>query len=267
MNIVELNNVSLVRQGIQILSDISWTVARGEHWALLGANGAGKTTLLKVITGYEWPTTGSVTVLRQRYGDCSLRELRKTIGWVSSAIEQDLPPADSTLDVVVSSFYASMGLYEEPTPIQWRQAEDVLRHVGGGHVLSRPFGSLSQGERQRALIARALVNRPVLVILDEPCAGLDPAAREAFLADLEQWAKSPVSPGLVLVTHHIEEIGPWIDHVLVIKNGRLLTSGRTQDVLTSEVLGEAFGCHCTIEQFEGRYWLRVLARVASRPRA
>jgi iron complex transport system ATP-binding protein len=258
MTIVELSDISLVREGTRILSGISWTIEEGQNWAVLGANGSGKTTLLKVVTGYEWPTEGDATVLRQVYGACNLSELRKAIGWVSASIEQRLPVRDRTLDIVVSGFYASIGLYREPTPAQWTRAREALSAVGGGQFGNRPFGLLSQGEQQRALIARALVNRPSLMILDEPCAGLDPAAREAFLSDLERWACSRDAPAIILVTHHIEEIGSWIDHVLVLKEGQILRQGEAQEVLTGEVLGQAFGCQCRVERSGARYSLRVI---------
>jgi iron complex transport system ATP-binding protein len=258
MTIVELSKIVVVRGGTTILSDISWQIEQGQHWAVLGANGSGKTTLLKVVTGYEWPTDGVVTVLRQQYGRCNLSELRKAIGWVSSSIEQRMPQRDSALEIVVSGFYASLGLYREPTVEEWDRARTALLAVGGRAYEGRPFGLLSQGEQQRVLIARALVNRPELLILDEPCAGLDPAAREEFLLDLGRLACSPDAPGILLVTHHIEEIGPWIDHILVLKNGRTLAYGRTEAVLSGQVLGEAFGCECAVERLDQRYRLRVI---------
>ncbi len=263
MTIIELLHVRLVRGEISILSDISWRVEKGQNWALLGANGSGKTTLLKVVTGYEWPTLGEVTVLRQKYGECNLPELRKAVGWVSTAIENRLPERESALGVVASGFFASIGLYQEPTSDQLRRARQALQHVGAGHISNRPFGLLSQGEKQRVLIARSLVNEPPLLLLDEPCAGLDPVARESLLADLEQLAASARVPAVVLVTHHVEEIGPWIGYVLVLKNGSILAAGPKQEVLTGPILSDAFGCCCEVESEAHRYRLRVVGKCPS----
>jgi len=257
MAIVEVNGVTLVRGETRILSGLSWTIECGEHWALLGANGSGKTMLLKVVAGYEWPTEGSVSVLGRRFGRCGLRELRKAIGWVSVAIEQRLPAGDTALEVVASGFDASMGLYREPTAAEWARAREALARMGEASITDRRFGICSQGEQQRVLIARALVHRPALIILDEPCAGLDPVAREAFLADLEGLAQADNAPTLVLVTHHIEEVGPWIDHVLAIRDGRPVAAGRTADVLTPDVLSTTFGQRCIVDQHGDRRVLRV----------
>lgn len=258
MNVVELSNIHLVRNDVTILAGVSWTIRRGQHWGLLGANGSGKTSLLKVLTGYEWPTEGAVTVLGRRFGECSLPDLRRTIGWVSSSLEHRIPERDTALDVVASGYAASMGLYTDLAPAQWQHARHTLAQLGGGAYADRPYGLLSQGERQRALIARALVPGPAVLILDEPCAGLDPAAREAFLADLAALAARPTAPTVVLVTHHIEEIGPWIGHVLVLRGGRVLAAGPTADVLTAQQLGAAFGATCQVERVGARYALRLL---------
>ncbi|NLE61143.1 MAG: ATP-binding cassette domain-containing protein [Planctomycetes bacterium] len=248
----------MVRQGVRILSDVSWQVNKGQHWALLGPNGSGKTTLLKVVTGYEWATSGSVTVLRQSFGECNLPEFRKAVGWASSAIETRLPLHEEAIRIVVSGFYASIGLYQEPSQVEWRRAEEIIRHVGGDHIMHRPFGLLSQGEQRRIVIARALVNQPLLLVLDEPCAGLDPAARENLLTDLGQLANSPQAPTIILVTHHIEEIGPWIGHVLVLRNGAVLAAGPKIETLTTPVLSEAFDRRFEVERLGDRYRLNLI---------
>ena len=257
MPVLELKQIFLNRGRMRILSGISWTVEPGENWALLGANSSGKTTLLKVITGYEWPTYGSVTVFGQRFGQCDLPSLRKAIGWVSTAIEQRLPLRDTALEVVASGIDASIGLYRELKPKKWDWAREVLAYLGGAPLADRPFGLLSQGEQQRVLIARALVARPALMVLDEPCAGLDPAARAVFLGDLEQWSQLPNAPATILVTHHIEEIGPWINRVLLLKQGKALAAGTPDEVLTDARLGDAFGCQCRVERTCGQYLLHV----------
>jgi iron complex transport system ATP-binding protein len=257
VSIVELHDVGFVRGGTTILRDVSWSIARGQHWALVGPNGSGKTTLLKIVTGYEWPTVGTVAVLGERYGECLLPELRKAIGWVSAAIEQRLPLRDKAVEIVVSGFAASIGLYREPTSGQWPRAHEALGRLRAEAISDRPFGLLSQGEQQRVLIARALVHQPELLILDEPCAGLDPVSREALLTDLAHLAESPDTPTLILVTHHIEEIGPWVHRVMALRDGQVVASGPADDVLTAEFLGETFGCSCVVERHGDRRYLRV----------
>jgi iron complex transport system ATP-binding protein len=263
--IVELKDITLIRGETTILSGVSWRIEADEHWVLLGANGSGKTTLLKVITGYEWATEGSVEVLGNRYGDCNLPELRKAIGWVSAAIEQRLPGRDTAVAVTVSGLDASMGLYREISDAEWERARIALDQVGAAAVANRAFGLLSQGEQQRVLIARALVNRPALLILDEPCVGLDPGAREGFLEDLARMAAGSDAPTLILVTHHIEEIGAWIERALVLKEGRVLASGRCRKVLTDGVLRKAFGRDGFVEHREGRYLFRLRQSDYNRP--
>ncbi len=257
MPVVRLDNITVRRGDRTILHEVSWAIDQGQHWALLGANGAGKTTLLKIITGYEWVTQGTVEVLGRVFGECNIPALRKSIGWVSSALEHDLPERDAALEIVASGIEASMGLYRDFTAAEFRQAHEALRSVACESAARQRYGTLSQGEKQRVVIARAIVNRPALLILDEPCAGLDPAAREAFLRDLGGLAKHPDAPAMILVTHHIEEIGPWITHVLAIRDGRLLAAGRKDDVLTGPVLGDTFGCPCSVERDGPRYYLRL----------
>lgn len=256
MAIVELRDITYIRDGQTILAGVSWRIERGQHWTLLGANGSGKTTLLKVITGYEWPSAGDVTVLGERFGECDLRELRKAVGWVSSAVLHQFPQHDTALDVVASGLDASIGLYREFSAAEWAAAEAALVRVGAAAIARRAYRLLSQGEQQRVLIARGLVNRPALLILDEPCAGLDPAARERFLGELQALTQMPDAPTTILVTHHIEEIGPWVSDVHVIRAGRTLAAGAKADVLCADVLGAAFDGACRVDSVEGRYYLR-----------
>lgn len=240
MSILRLEHVFFQRQGRKILHDISWQVESGRHWALLGANGAGKTTLLKILTGYEWPTSGSVHVLSRRFGNCDITELRKHIGWVSSSLEVNLPPSENAMDIVLSGLEASLGLYRDFTIEEHQLAHRALAAMSMASLAEQTFGTLSQGEQQRVLIARALVCGPAVLILDEPCIGLDPAARFAFLADVQRLARQPDGPALIYVTHHIEEIGPWITDVLVLCKGIIVAAGPKEDVLTSEIMNLAF---------------------------
>jgi iron complex transport system ATP-binding protein len=257
MAVIDLQDITFVRGERKILDRITWSIERGQHWALLGANGSGKTTLLKIVTGYEWPTEGTVKVLGCQYGDCNLPQLRKTFGWVSCALQHDVPEFDSALDIVTSGFEASLGLYREFTETEIQTARQTLTLLGGSDFARQPYYKLSQGEQQRVLIARALVNKPHPLILDEPCSGLDPAARESFLADLGQLIAHPDAPTIIYVTHHIEEIAPWISHVMALKAGQTLTAGKTRDTLTTATLSQAFGHPCSVEHHNARYYLRI----------
>jgi iron complex transport system ATP-binding protein len=256
--IVRLRNVSFKRAGRVILDDISWTIEQGQHWALLGANASGKTTLLKIITGYEWPTSGSVEVFGSQYGQCNLPELRRHIGWVSTAIEHRLPPDDSAIEIVVSGIDASVGLYRDFSENELGLAQNALEMVSAKNCADQNYGTLAQGEQQRVLIARALINRPALLILDEPCNGLDPAAKEKFLADLSRLANLPDAPTIVMVTHHIDEIDPWISWIMVLKDGEILANGRKADVLNTKILSSAFGKDVLVKKEGLRYYISPL---------
>ncbi len=255
-NSIELEGIHLRRGGKEILRGIDWTVAEGERWALLGANGSGKTTLLKVITGYEWPTEGRVSALGERFGECNLPELRKRIGWVSSALEHRFPAQCRALEVALSGFEASIGVYREFTAREIESARAAMATVGVEALAERVYDTLSQGEKQRTLLARALVHAPALLILDEPCAGLDPVARENFLADLERLGRRDPRLTILLVTHHIEEISLMFSRTLILKEGRALACGPTAEALTSDVMSRALGRPCVIERHNSRYWMR-----------
>lgn len=257
MPIIQLRGVSFRRGEQAILSDLCWTLQAGEHWALLGANGSGKTTLLKILTGYAWPTSGSVTVLGKRYGEVDLREHRKTIGWVSASLEGRVPIGDTGLEVVASGYDASLGLYRALDKTAWERVRRILERVNASEVADKRFEVLSQGERQRILIARALVNEPRLLVLDEPCAGLDPLSRSRLLGDLAAFARADRSPTILIVTHHVEEIGPWLTHTMALKDGRSVAAGPTAQVLTDAVLSEVYSYPCTVGRGPGGYTLRV----------
>jgi iron complex transport system ATP-binding protein len=247
-----------VRRGKQtILELVDWRILRGEHWVILGANGSGKTSLLSALTGYLTPSGGRVEVLDAVYGRADWRELRRRIGLVSSSIRQLMPEEDPALAIVLCGRDAIIGAWRESTARERAAARAALRETECGHLADRPWAVLSQGERQRVLIARALVARPAVLLLDEPCAGLDPVAREKFLSFVERLAsarKSGVT--LVLITHHVEEITPSFSHALVLKEGRVLASGEKKNVLKSKVLSEAFGADLRLKRVDGRYDLR-----------
>jgi iron complex transport system ATP-binding protein len=256
VTVVELDAITVVRGGATLLDRVSWHIRRGEHAALLGANGSGKTTLLKVMTGYEWPTSGRVRVLDAPFGACDLRMLRRHIGWVSSAMERRILPHEPAWQVVGSGFDASLGLYRPLTEPETQRCQALFGRLGVGEIASRPFGLLSQGEQKRVLIARALVLEPALLVLDEPCAGLDPASRVDFLVDLGQLAQKHDGPTILLVTHHLEEIRPWIRRVLALRRGRVAAEAPREGVLTDAVMSDVFSRPCRVVRVGAELTLR-----------
>lgn len=260
--IIQLDHVSLTRNQTEIIKDISWKVKRGEHWALLGLNGAGKTSLLKLITGYEWVSDGQVSVLGQRFGEVNLQELRKSIGWVSSSLDERLQTRsnDSTFEVVLSGAFASIGVYEEVTAAQKDRATELIESFGLSHASDRPFRLLSQGEKKKALLARAWMASPDLLILDEPCSGLDVYSREQLLTIIHSIAEQPDGPTLIYVSHHIEEIMPPFKKVILLKNGRKLAEGKKADVINDETLTDAFSVPVSIVWEQERPWLTVVKK-------
>lgn len=239
--ILEVSDLRVARGHTAILRGIDWRVVRGEHWVILGPNGSGKTSLLKSLTGFLSPTAGEIAVLGRRYGASDWRELRFHIGVVTSSFVAAIPPAEPAVDTVVSGKFAQLDLWHAGTRADRAAAMKLLRLVGLTRIALREWAYLSQGERQRVLIARALMARPRLLILDEPCAGLDPVAREHFLTFVEKLARRRSSPALVLVTHHVEEITPAFTHALLLRGGRVLAAGPKAKVLNSALLSAAFG--------------------------
>jgi len=244
--VVQLDGVRLVRNGRQILRGIDWRIEGGQHWALLGANGAGKTSLLKVILGYEWPTAGVVRVLGRTFGQADIPAVRRRIGWVGNVLTTQLNGRERGWEIVAGGLDAALQLYRGVTDGERHRIRRALEVAGAAGCEDRPYGWLSQGEQQRVLIARALVHEPALLILDEPCVGLDPAARWRFLDDMERLAGRPGGPSMVWVTHHVEELGPWIGHAMVLKDGRVVSCGPIGSVLCGGVMAEAFDCNCRL---------------------
>jgi iron complex transport system ATP-binding protein len=255
--ILHVTGLRVERGDVVILDDVSWRVQHGEHWAILGANGSGKTSLLSALTGYLSPTAGEITVLGTRYGESDWRELRKRVGLVSSAIRQMMHDDEPALDTIISGRYAMIDFWGKPSEMDRRRAREILRKVECEQVASRPWRVLSQGERQRVLIGRALMAEPPLLILDEPCAGLDPVAREHFLQFLQRLGERKNAPTLVLVTHHVEEIMAAFTHLLVLKAGRVLAAGAKHEVLTTATLSSAFDARLRLRNSDSRYTLDV----------
>ncbi|MDR1165386.1 MAG: ATP-binding cassette domain-containing protein [Deltaproteobacteria bacterium] len=254
--IVNLRGVSLSRGGTPLLRDLNWEVRRGEHWTVLGPNGAGKTLLLRVVTGYIWPTDGEVTVLGKRLGRVDLRILRRKIGWVSQALADLTPGGETLLGTILSGPMASLGLYADPEPALVEKARQTAADFGLSDKLERPFFLLSSGERQRALLARAALTEPDLLILDEPMSNLDMGGRELFLELTRRLASAPNGPTVILTTHNTLEIGPFFSHALLLKNGAVLAQGELERTLTSPILSAAFELPLKVERSAGG---RVLA--------
>lgn len=240
-DILTVQDVHVRRGQSQLLHAVNWQVREREHWVVLGANGSGKTTLLKVLLGLMSPSAGEITLLTHRYGAADWRDVRRSIGMVSSALHAHIPAGELALATVISGRYAQLDFWGSATRADVRAARQALGSLRVAHVADRPWGWLSQGERQRVLIARALVAKPRLLILDEPCAGLDPVARTDFLASIDDLATTTRAPTLVLVTHHVEEITPAFSHVLVLTEGRVAAAGPRDVVLQGKILSAAFG--------------------------
>ena len=257
LSVLEISGLRIQRGATVILNDISWRVKRGQHWVILGANGSGKTSLLSALTGYLMPTAGEISVLNESYGRSDWRELRKHIGLVSSSVRQMMQDQEPALETIISGKYAMIDFWGRTTGRDRAEGRQILRQIECAHLAERPWLVLSQGERQRVLIGRALMARPRLLILDEPCAGLDPAAREHFLQFLQGIGRRPDAPTLVLVTHHVEEIMPVFSHVLILKNGRVLAAGAKKAALNGKLLSQAFGEKAESKMVKGRYVLAI----------
>ncbi|HSA41273.1 MAG TPA: ABC transporter ATP-binding protein, partial [Mycobacterium sp.] len=245
---------------------ISWQVELDERWVVLGPNGAGKTSLLRIAAAMEHPSTGVAYVLGERLGRTDAAELRYRVGLSSAALAQRVPDDEVVRDLVVSAGYAVLGRWRETyDEVDYARAIDMLESVGAEHLADRRFGTLSEGERKRVLIARALMADPELLLLDEPAAGLDLGGREELVARLSDLAADPDAPAMVLVTHHVEEIPPGFTHGLLLAEGKPVAAGLLGDVLTAENLTTAFGQSIGLDVIDGRYFARrVRTRAAHR---
>lgn len=239
--VLSIQGLSILRDQAVILKDLHWEIRQGEHWVVLGPNGCGKTSLLRAITGYLPPTRGEISVLGKTYGESDWRELRKRIGFVSANLAQQIESAETALEVVASGRHALLNSWERIPRAERQEAMRILRDVHAEKLANRHWLFLSQGERQRILIGRALMARPRLLILDEPCAGLDPLARERFLDFIETLARLEDAPGMILVTHHVEEILPAFTRALILGSGQVVAAGPLRQALTSSHLSQAFG--------------------------
>lgn len=248
-----------VRRGqTDLLVDVDWEVEEGQRWVVLGPNGAGKTTLLQLAAGRMHPTSGVAGVLGEVLGAVDVFELRPRIGLSSSALAAAIPPQESVRDVVVTASWGVTGRWrEEYHELDHGRADELLRALGASHLADRTFGTLSEGERKRVQIARALMTDPELMLLDEPAAGLDLGAREDLVARLGAIAADLAAPALVMVTHHVEEIPPHFTDILLVREGRVVAQGPIEITLTAENLSRTFGLDLVLEKHGERWSARA----------
>lgn len=254
---IQISNVTVTKNKKDILKNVEWKVEKGQHWSILGLNGSGKTTLLNIINGYLHPTVGQVEVLGELFGKTYIPDLRKQMGLISSSIQQQIQEFESVLSIVLSGKFASIGLWEAVDQADVEQAKAYMSLLKCEHLQDREYGTLSQGERQRILIARALMARPKLLILDEPCNGLDIIAREELLKIIETVSKTNECPTLIYVTHHVEEILPCFTHTLLLKNGEVFEQGRSNEILTEKTLSDFYDRPISVQIEQNRTWLAL----------
>ncbi len=255
MSLVSLRDVSVRRGTSYLLNGVSLDIGAGERWVVIGPNGAGKTTLMQVMAARLFPTVGEVEILDEVLGATDVSFLRQRIGWASAAQISSFPPGEAVVDVVATGAFDVTGRWREAyEPLDIRRAQALMHQWGIEGLADRTFGTLSEGERKRTMIARALMPDPELLLLDEPGAGLDLGGREDLVARLSALAQDQGAPALVVITHHVEEVPPGFTHGLVLRAGRTLAQGLLADVMTPEVLSEAFGLPLAVDHDHGRYW-------------
>ena len=255
---LRFEGVDLDRVGLAVLHQVNWTVRRDERWVVLGPNGSGKTTMLELASGFLHPTRGTVDILGHRLGRVDVRALRSRVALVSAAVAKLLVSSLPAADVVVSARHGALEPWWHTYSSDERtRARELLGTAGLAGVADRPFGVLSEGERQQVLLARTLMTEPDLLLLDEPCAGLDVGGRERLVARLGALAADPEAPPTVLVTHHVEEIPPSFTHVLLIADGRVVAAGSLPEVLSAGALSACFGLDLVLHAEGGRWSCRA----------
>ncbi|MGV0435010.1 ABC transporter ATP-binding protein [Corynebacterium ureicelerivorans] len=252
-----MRDVEFVRGGRTLVGPVTWQVELDERWVVIGPNGAGKTTLIRMASAQEFPSAGTVFILGERVGATDMRDLRAAIGVTSSAVAQRVPDDEKVGDLVVSAGYAILGRWREDyDEMDYEQALEVLEQVGAIHLMDRRWGTLSDGEKKRVLVARAVMTNPELLILDEPAAGMDLGGREDLLSYLADLAMDPDAPAIVMITHHLEEIPAGFTHAMLLDEGEVVAQGLIDDVLTSENVSRAYHQPIEVTVDEGRYFAR-----------
>ncbi|MFC4602356.1 ABC transporter ATP-binding protein [Rhodococcus kronopolitis] len=264
--LIQFEDVLIRRGGNTLVGPVSWNVELDERWVVLGPNGAGKTSLMRIASAEVYPTSGTAHLLGETLGRVDISELKPRIGMSSSAVASRVPGDEIVSDLVVSAGYAVLGRWREQyDAMDTDRAVEMLESLGAEHLVDRTYGTLSEGERKRVLIARALMTDPELLLLDEPAAGLDLGGREDLVARLTDLALDPDAPAIVLITHHVEEIPPGFTHAMLLKEGGVVAQGLIEDVITSANLSEAFCQEIALDHVDGRYFARR-ARVPGRHR-
>ena len=256
--VIAFDRVSVVRGGTFLVRDLSWQVELDERWVILGPNGAGKTTLLNLASARMHPSRGTAYVLAEKLGRTDVNELRTRIGITTGQLADRVPPNERVLDVVVTAAWSVVGRWRERyDPQDQARARALLGQLGMGALAEREFGTLSEGERKRTQIARALMTDPELMLLDEPAAGLDLGGREDLLARLTELADDPDAPAMVLVTHHVEEIPPGFTHAMLLREGTVVASGLLGETMTADNLSKTFGLPLVVQRIGDRYTARA----------
>jgi iron complex transport system ATP-binding protein len=256
--VVAADRVNVVRSGQHLLRDLTWRVELDERWVVLGPIGAGKTTMINLAAGRSHPTSGTMYVLGERIGRTDLHELRTRVGLSTAALSERIPAEEQVRNVVVTAAWSVVGRWRENyDPADLAGADALMKQFGVGHLAERSYGTLSEGERKRVQIARALMTDPELLLLDEPAAGLDLGGREDLVTRLAEVAQDPDSPALVVVTHHVEEIPPGFTHAMLLRQGEVVASGLLESVMTGDNLSTAFGLPLKLEYADGRFSARA----------
>ena len=252
--IIDLQNVSYRKNGKMILNGVNWQVENGEHWIILGLNGSGKTTLLNLINGYIFPVYGgSANVLGYQFGNCPIADLRKHIGWISNSLAQNIPVNDTPLEIILSGKFASIGLWDKVSDEDVRKAEGIMEKLGIMKLRDRTYGSLSQGEKQKVIIGRALISDPDIIIFDEACNGLDIIAKKDLYNLIEKLAQDKKS--IFFVTHNTDEILPIFNKALLLKNGQVHSKGDLKTVIQQENLQDFYGSDVDVFERNNRFFI------------
>ncbi|WP_080795360.1 ABC transporter ATP-binding protein [Corynebacterium pacaense] len=255
--LIDFTDVIFTRGGRNLVGPVTWQVELDERWVIIGPNGAGKTTLIRMAAAEEFPSSGQARIMGEQLGRTDMRDLRSMIGVSSSALGNRIPDKEKVADLVISAGYAILGRWREDyEEMDFEHATEILEQVGAMHLADRTWGTLSEGERKRVMVARALMTNPELLILDEPTAGMDLGGREDLVAYLGELAMDPDAPAIVMITHHVEEIPSGFTHAMLLDEGEIVAQGLIDSVLTNENLTRAFHQPIQVDRIGERYFAR-----------